>query len=88
MLVHLLLGAIDGACRRLLTQLDQPARARCCCCWRSRMLSQRRVLSLIHLFTLQGADAGRWPPRWSATSPQQPHLYLVGRRSPSCSRCC
>jgi len=32
------------------------------------MISQRRVLSLVHLFTMQGAILV-WPPRWWATRP-------------------
>ena len=59
----------------LLAPAHQPARARVLLLLAFAMISQRRILSLIHLFTLQGATLV------AATAvvgyvTQQPHLYL------------
>ena len=40
------------------------------------MLSQRRILSLIHLFALQGVDAVAVDAHGRATSTGQTHLYV------------
>ena len=59
---------------------DQPASPRCCCCSPSRCSRSGAILSLINLFALQGVDAGRRRPPWSAyaTGPAAP--VLLGRR--------
>ena len=51
------------------------------------MISQRRILSLIHLFTMQGAALVVATATVGYVT-EQPHLYVSAGDHASCSRCC